>query len=194
MVIEHFIACGVFVVFLYAGDVAQAELVVVVSLNQHLSDVVYGFELVVYRDADTAVAVFIISCIGGLVLAVQGCQYLGRFYTEVCHAVLQQGDVDTFGTLAVEFHTVHTFQFVHLPFHQFGIVGQFTVGQSVAGQGIEHAIYVSEVILDCRGGGSLGEQGAGIAHFAAQHVPALFHVVVRHGAQQFYLYQGQVVV
>ena len=45
MVIEHFIACGVFVVFLYAGDVAQAELVVVVSLNQHLSDVVYGFEL-----------------------------------------------------------------------------------------------------------------------------------------------------
>ena len=107
---------------------------------------------------------------------------------------VEQGDIDAFGTFAVEFHTVYPFQFVHFPFYQFGIVGQFTVGQSVTCQGIEHAIYISEVIFDYRGGGSFGQQGAGVAYFAAQHVPALFHVIVRHGAQQFYLYQGQVVV
>lgn len=190
MVIKHFIACGILVVFFYAGDVAQAKLVVIMSLDQHFSNIFYGFEFIVYCDSDTVVTIFIISCIGGFVLSVQCGENFGRFNTEVCHTVLQQGDVDTFGTFAVEFHTVHAFQFVHFPFHQFGIVGQFTVGQSVACQGIEHTIYVSEIILDYRGGGSFGQQGVGVAYFAAQHVPALFHFVVRHGAQQFYLYQG----
>ena len=92
---------GILVVFFYAGDVAQAKLVVIMSLDQHFSNIFYGFEFIVYCDSDTVVTIFIISCIGGFVLSVQGCQYFSRFYTEVGHAVLQQGYVDAFRPFAI---------------------------------------------------------------------------------------------
>lgn len=84
MVIKHFIACGILVVFFYAGDVAQAKLVVIMSLDQHFSNIFYGFEFIVYCDSDTVVTIFIISCIGGFVLSVQCGENFGRFNTEVC--------------------------------------------------------------------------------------------------------------
>ena len=73
---EQFVAGRFFVSFLDAGDVAHAELVVVMPLYQHAAYIFHCPELVADGDADA-------------------------LYAEVCHAVLQQGDVDAFGTFAV---------------------------------------------------------------------------------------------
>ena len=98
---EQFVAGRFFVSFLDAGDVAHAELVVVMPLYQHAAYVFHCPELVADGDADAVVAIVVVAAVGGLVLSVQGGEDFGGLYAEVCHTVLQQGDVDAFGTFAV---------------------------------------------------------------------------------------------
>ena len=193
-VVEQLVACRVLVAFLYLCDVAQAQLVVVMPLDKHVADVFHGFELVVDRHTDAVVTVFVVTGIGGLVLSVQGGKHFGRFHAQIGHAILKQGDVDAFHALAVEFHAVYSLQIAGFTLDEFGIVGQFTVGQSVARQGIEHAVNIAEIIFYDRGACAFGKRGAGIVYFPAEHVPALLHIVVADGTKQFYLYQGEVVV
>ena len=88
-IIEQFVAGGVFVVFFNAGDVAQTQLVGIVSLNQHTSDVFHRLEFIADRDPDTAVTVVVIAGIGCFILSVQGGKHFGRFHTQVGHSVLQ---------------------------------------------------------------------------------------------------------
>ena len=70
-------------------------------LYQHATYVFHCPELVADGDADAVVAIVVVAAVGGLVLSVQGGEDFGGLYAEVCHAVLQQGVVDAFGTFAV---------------------------------------------------------------------------------------------
>ena len=191
---EQFVAGRFFVSFFDTGNVAHTELVVVMSLNQHIAYVFYRLEFIADSDADAVVSVVVITAVCSLVLSVQGSENFGRFHAEVCHAVLQQGDVDTFGTFAVQLHSVYVFHVTDFPLDEFGIVRQFTVGQSVACQCIEHSVHIAEIIFDDRGTRSVGKQGASVVYLAAQHVPALLHLFIPGGSGQFYLYQRKVVV
>ena len=191
---EQFVAGRFFVSFLDAGDVAHAELVVVMPLYQHAAYVFHCPELVADGDADAVVAIVVVAAVGGLVLSVQGGEDFGGLYAEVCHTVLQQGDVDAFGTFAVQFHPFHARHIAYFALDKLCIVGQLPVGQSVTGQCVEHSVYIAEVVFHDGGARSVRQQGAGVAHLAAQHVPALLHFIVRGNGGEFYLYQGEVVV
>ena len=86
---EEFIAGRFFVSLLDTGNVTQAELVIVMSLDKHVADVFYGLELVADGHTDAVIAIIIITGIGGLVLSVQGGEHFHRLHAEVGHAVLK---------------------------------------------------------------------------------------------------------
>ena len=154
---EHFVAGRLFVSFFYLCDVAHAELVVVVSLYKHVADVLHSLEFVAYSYTDAVVTIVVIAAVSGLVLPVQGGKHLSWFHTQICHAVLQQGDVDALGAFSVEFHPVNSFHVADFPLHEFRIVGQLPVGQAVTGQCVEHTIYIPEIIFDDRCTGPVGQ-------------------------------------
>ena len=93
-----------FVSFLYSGAVAYAELVVVMSLYQHVAYVLYRPELITDGHADTVISVIVVTAVCGFVLSVHSGEDFGWLHTEVCHAVLQQGNIDAFGAFAVQLH------------------------------------------------------------------------------------------
>ena len=164
------------------------------SLDKHVADIFYGLELVADGHTDAVISIVIITGIASLILSVQCGEDFHRLYTQVGHAVLKQGDVDAFGTLAVEVHSIHALDIVHFPFHQFGIIGQFAVVHSFACQGIEHTEHIAEVVLNHRRADTFWQRGLCIAHLPAEHVPALLYLIIIHGAEQLDLYQREVVV
>ena len=87
-VVEQFVAGGVFIIFLDAGYIAQTQLVGIMSLNQHASDIFYGLELVADSHPDTVIAIGIIPRISGFVLSVQCGEHFGGFHAQVGHPVL----------------------------------------------------------------------------------------------------------
>ena len=184
---EHLVADRRFVPLLDAGDIAQAQLVVVMSLNQQVANVVHCFELVRHVDAYPVLAVVVISAIDRLVLSVQRGQHLGRFHAQIGHTVLQQRDIDAIRTFAIQVDALHSFQVVHLPFDQFGIVSQFTVVHAVTCQGIEHAEHIAKVVLHHRAAGPFGQHG--VSHLSSQQVPALLHLLVLRRGGQLHLNQ-----
>ena len=125
---EQFVTGGLFISFLYPGYVAHTELVVVMPLYQHIADVFHSLEFIADGHADTVVSIVIVAAVCGFVLAVQCSENFGRLHAKVCHAVLQQGDIDTFGTFAIQFHPVYIFHIADFPFDELGVVGQFTIG------------------------------------------------------------------
>ena len=87
-VIEQFIAYRFFVAFLDTGNVPETELVIVMPLDKHIADVLYGLELVAHRHSDAVVTIVVITGIAGLVLSVQGGKHFQGLHTEIGHAVL----------------------------------------------------------------------------------------------------------
>ena len=147
-VVEHFIAGGIFVALFDPGNITETQLVVVVSLDEHVADVVHTVELVADVDPYAHVTMVEVTGIGGFVLSVEGGQHFGGLDAQIGHTVLEQGDVDAFGALAVEFHAFHAFDVVDFPFGQFGIVRQLAIVEAVAGKGIEHAVHIAEIVLN----------------------------------------------
>ena len=193
LVIEHLVTGWIFIPLFDQGYVAQTQLVVVMALDKHLADVVHRFETIVHRHSDAVVPVIIVTTIGCLVLSVQGSQDFGRFHAKVGHAVLQQGDIDTFGTFPIYIHPVHSFYFDYFPLDRFGIISHLPIGQSIARQCVEHAEHLAEIVLYDRCISSGRKQGGGIVDFPPEKVPMLLHVIVLDGGQQFDLNQGQII-
>ena len=158
------------------------ELVIVMPLDEHVSDVFCCLELIAYRNTDTVVAILVIASIGGLVLSVEGSQHFDGLYTQVRHTVLKHEDVDTLWSFAIQVDSVNPFNVVDFPFDKLGIVRQFPVVHAIASQGIEHAIDIAEIILNYGGTCPRREGSFGIAYFPTEHVPMLFHLVIAHGA------------
>ena len=111
---EELVAGGCFIPLFDMSNVAQAQLVIVVALDEHLAYIGNGLELVSYVEADALVAVIKVAAIGGFVLAVQGGEHFGRFHAQCGHAVLQQGDVDALRAVAVEVHAFYILHIAHL--------------------------------------------------------------------------------
>ena len=82
-------------------------------------------------------------------MSVERLYHFCRQHSEICHLLLFQVDIDTFWSFAVNIHTCHTVDGEHFSLDEFGIVAELAVGESVAGQGIEHAIHIAEIV--CHG-------------------------------------------
>ena len=75
------IASGLLVALLNMGNVAQAQLVIIVSLDKHLSDLFHAFEFVRYVQTDALVPIVEVAAVGGLVLSVEGSQHFSRLHS-----------------------------------------------------------------------------------------------------------------
>ena len=148
-VAQHGVACHLFITLAHIGNVAYAQLVVVVSGDEHVGNVFHRAELVIHGDTYSSCPVVIISSIRGGVLSVERLYHFCRQHSEICHLLLFQVDIDTFWSFAVNIHACHTVDGEHFSLDEFGIVAELAVGESVAGQGIEHAIHIAEII--CHG-------------------------------------------
>ena len=122
-VVKQFIASGIFIIFFDAGYITQTQLVVIMSLNQHTSDILHRLKLVTDRHTDTIIAIIIISGISSFILPVQRSKHLRRFHPQIRHAVLQQRDIDTLRTLSIQIHPLHSVEFADLPFDKLRIIG-----------------------------------------------------------------------
>ena len=189
----HLVACRIDITFIYPRHVSDAQLLVIVSLDYHVCDVVHMLEAVIDGYTDTMGAIVVVAGIGGAVLVVERLYDLNRHYAEVRHLVLSHLDVDALSALAVYLHSRHTVYVCHITFHQFGIVRHLLVGEPVGSKGIEHAIHVAEVVAHDWRGGCARERQCSVAHLAAQDVPVLLHVFVLDRCFQFYSDEAQVV-
>ena len=80
-IIKQFIAGGLLITFFYSCDITQAQLVIIMPLNQHISNIVHRFKLIIDRYTDTVISILIVSCIGRFVLSVQCGKHFGRLHS-----------------------------------------------------------------------------------------------------------------
>ena len=146
-VIVHFVTDRLFIAFLYLCDVAQTQLVVIMSLNKHFAYIFYRLEFIIDSHTDPIVTIVIIAGIGSLVLTVQGSKNFSRLYTQICHTILQQRDIDALRTLSIQIYPVYPFQFADFTLNQFGIVRQLTIRQTITGQSVKHTVHIPEVVF-----------------------------------------------
>ena len=157
------------------------------SLNKHFSDIIYRLKLIVDRYTNTIISILIIPRISRFVLPVQCGKHFGRLHSQICHPVLQQRDIDTFRSCAVEFYPVHPLKVTNFSLDKFGIIRQLPIRQPISGQSIKHAIYIAKVIFHHWCACPRRKRSTGISHFATQHIPTLLHILILHRTQQFYL-------
>ena len=192
-VVPQLVADRIFVPFGNGGDVAEPQLVVLMSLQQQAADVLRCAVTVVHGYAQPGTAAFVVSGVHGFVLSVQGGEDLCRMYPEVGEFVFVELYVNALRPLAVDVHLRDAFDFHHLLFHEFGVPCGLCVGIAVEGHGVEHAEYVAEIVHYHGYGGSFGQLRLYVGHFAAENVPALFRLFVRDECGERYVYQGHVV-
>ena len=89
----------------------DSQLVVFVSLYDHVADVLDVAELVIYSDPYPVCSVFVITGINGLVLTVKRLENLGRHNSQIGHFVFLEGYVYARVSFAVDFHACHSFYF-----------------------------------------------------------------------------------
>ena len=70
-VIKQFVAGRIFIIFLNTGNVTQPQLIGIMSLNQHTTDILHRLKLVTDCHPDTIIAIIIVTSISRLVLSVQ---------------------------------------------------------------------------------------------------------------------------
>ena len=154
---RRLVADRIFIPFGNGGDVAEPQLVVLMSLQQQAADVLRRAVTVVHGYAQPGTAAFVVSGVHGFVLSVQGGEDLCRMYPEVGEFVFVELYVDALRPLAVDVHLRDAFDFHHLLFHEFGIPCGLCVGIAVEGHGVEHAEYVAEIVHYHGYGGSFGQ-------------------------------------
>ncbi len=80
-VVFHLIPYRIGITALHTGNVAQSQLVVLVSLNNHLTYLFLGAEFVGNRHSHAVVATRVVSGVIYIVMSLQRGQYFGRRHT-----------------------------------------------------------------------------------------------------------------
>ena len=163
------------------------------TLDNHVSYLFDLLELIVDSDTHTVVAIVVITGIIDAVMTLECSQDFGGRYAEGSHTLREELDIDALLTLAIYGNTTHIGDVGKFALHEAGIVGEFLLIDAVAGEGIEHTIHQTEVILHLDGSAG-GESGFDIADLTAEFIPTLFDLIVGSGAFHFDLYYSQVII
>ena len=178
---------------LHCGNILEPQLVVLVSLDDHISDLLRRPELVAHGHPYPVVAVVVVSSIVDVVLAVQGREDFSRCYPEGGHPVGPYAYVDAFLPFSVDVDPGHAREVADLALQETGIVGKLILPESVPGEGEHHSVNQSEIVLHhYRHAGR--KAFPGVADLPSEEIPALFHIIVISGALQCYFNESQVVV
>ena len=178
---------------LHCGNILEPQLVVLVSLDDHISDLLRRPELVAHGHPYPVVAVVVVSSIVDVVLAVQGREDFSRCYPEGGHPVGPYAYVDAFLPFSVDVDPGHAREVANLALQETGIVGKLILSESVPGEGEHHSVNQSEIVLHhYRHAGR--KAFPGVADLPSEEIPALFHIIVISGALQCYFNESQVVV
>ena len=162
------------------SNILETNLVVIMTSNKHVGNILYVIELIVHSHTHTLVTIVPIASITCLVLVVESGKNLRREHTKVSHTVFAQLDFDTLATSTVYLDSAHTVNGNNLTFQEFGIIGELAVAKTVAHKGIEHTIDITEVIPNHRYGSTSRQLCLHVAHLTTQQVPLLFHGIISH--------------
>ena len=145
-VVGHGVAHRLLDTLLHLGNVRDAQLVHLMTLDEHAADIAHCLELVRHSDAHTLVSVIVIAGIRGLVLAVECRKHLCRRHAQGGEFVLKKANLDALVLGAVDLNPLDVVQTADFVAQQIAVLQQLALRESVGGQGVEHAVNGGEVV------------------------------------------------